>query len=405
MDDRSVIYNTIALIGTVISSVCGFVNLLLIYDMRIWNSFIFLITAMTIFQLVYDATFYSRIVCVPETFCYNSTFLLQMYGGIAQALVSNEIAFVVFYTIWKRKILNALNHKYAFMLAANIPAAACCLMYFAYLKTGSMDDFNNSLFAYFYIRLISIFVIAITCALTIYYARKITISKLRSHQSVESRAIWALARRLMYYPIVQALARFGFSWFEISYGFDFAVTTVSDAEFAALCVIAVTTPLGGVGYFVIFLVMQPHSWEFLKSRMLTGKRFAGRANGRRVASPLSNVKEDTGVAGSTVVGISMTEIPERTTIAVTSAERPSELLSEFERDTQLRMSTMLGMRESLPMKARGIDFDALDDEELLICIVSSPTAADVGVASADTAAQRNSEMVSVPAPMAADAPR
>jgi hypothetical protein len=371
--------------------------------MRIWNSFIFLILVMTIFQLVYDATFYSSIVCVPETFCYNSTFLLQMYGGIAQAIVSNEIAFVVFYTIWKRKILNALNHKYAFMLAANIPAAVCCLMYFAYLKTGSMDDFNNSLFAYFYIRLISIFVIAITCALTIYYARKITISKLRSHQSVESRAIWALARRLMYYPIVQALARFGFSWFEISYGFDFAVTTVSTAEFAALCVIAVTTPLGGVGYFVIFLVMQPHSWEFLKSRMLTGKRFAGRANGRRVASPLSNVKEDTGVAGSTVVGISLTEIPDRTTLAVTSVdvERASELMSEFERETQLRMSTMLGMRASLPMKARGIDFDALDDEELLICIVSSPTSPD---ADAGVAAERGSERVSVPAPLAADAP-
>jgi hypothetical protein len=183
----------------------------------------------------------------------------------------------------------------------------------------------------------------------------------------------------MYYPIVQALARFGFSWFEISYGFDFAVTTVSDAEFAALCVIAVTTPLGGVGYFVIFLVMQPHSWKFLKSRMLTGKRFAGRATPRL----LSDVKEVSGVVG----------ITRTTMVAVAVAERQSVLFSDFDFE---QSSVIPPLRESLQASTTShrINFDTLDDEDLLYCIVSAPTsaAAAAGVRVSD----RVSEEVSLP---------
>lgn len=374
--DRSSIYNNIALAGSIISSLCGIVNLLLLYDMKIWNSFIFLITVMTFFQLIYDLSFYPSIICSPNTFCYNSSFILQIYSGVAQAIVSNEIAYIVLYTISQRKLLDVLKNKSIFMAIANIPSVLICIPYFVYVQTADPYQFYISLMGYFYIRLISIFLIVITCILTIYSARKITISKMKYEQSIESQAIWALARRLLYYPIVQVIARFGFSWFEMMYGFDFSVTAVSNLEFAVLCVIAITTPFGGVGYFIIFLVMQPNSWDFLKSRLLTGRRYNSK-NVIRKQSPMSLIKENIErnemyTTTGTRIGWT-TRTPTETQTQTIQSPSPSSPPSPSPCWESRFSQEQGGDMEYSPSQYNDnrFDFNALEDEDLLYCIVNT----------------------------------
>jgi len=95
-----------------------------------------------------------------------------------------------------------------------------------------------------------------------------------------------LVQRLLYYPVVQVISRFGLSWFELEYGFAFGLYDGSSTRFAVLCLAAAAAPCCALGYLIIFLKMQPRAWLFLLSRVTTGRRYV---------KPLASGK---GVAGS-----------------------------------------------------------------------------------------------------------
>lgn len=357
MMDRDEVYGILALLGSVVSCICGIINLLVIYDMRVWNSCIFLITLMTIFQLVYDVSFYPSVTCTVDTFCDNISDLLQIYGGITQAIVSNEIAFLMYYTISYQKTFDVMKNKLIVLSIANIPSLLSSLALITYLINGDINANYFSQQSYFYIRLISIFVIIITCSLTLFTAWKITVgSDGRIIQANLSKAIWALSRRLLYYPLVQVLARVGFSYYEIQFGFDFDLTSASDAQFAAQCFFVITTPFGAVGYFIIFLVMQPHAWNYLKSRLLTGKRYVIPVRKWLSSEFASNVQNPSEVR-------------------MFSVTRMSDMNSVWMADRDSAEPGGIGALDQGFDSKRGssivlIDFNELDDEELFMCITT-----------------------------------
>lgn len=358
--NRYGLYELLVLLGSVISSFCGVLNLLIIYDMGIWNSFIFLITAMTLFQLMYDLSFYPNMMCDQKTTCYNISLLFQTYGGLTQALISNEIAFIAFYTISKRKIYDALKHGIFLMTIANIPALALVIALFIYIATGNEEAFNVGLVGYFYLRWISIFFITITCSMTLYIAWSITKhdSHIDDHQPAPlhqqviikkspSKAIWALSRRLLYYPFVQVLARFGLSWYEWQYGFQFNRNDASDSRFALQCIFATTTPLGAVGYLIIFLIMQPNALNFLMARVYTCRRYSD-------STFLRKEKEKSSMEMS--LSSKTTDSYNR---SLWAAHNPAPSDSRMYSSSQKEESS-----------ATLFNYDNLDDEELLQCIVA-----------------------------------
>jgi len=78
-------------------------------------------------------------------------------------------------------------------------------------------------------------------------------------------AIDILARRMFYYPLVQALGRLGACIYEGIYGFDKYSGHTSDTQFGLACFYYLTAPSIGAGYLIIFLIMQPKAYQHFKT--------------------------------------------------------------------------------------------------------------------------------------------
>lgn len=285
--EQSQIFVLLCFGGAIISSTCSLLNLFLIWDMRVWNGHIALITSMTFFQLIYDASFYNNNVSDPESVTYKLTSILQIWGGISQSLISNEIAFSVLYILMFKRPFNIFKNFGLLMGFANIPSILVCIFYCVYVATGDETLNSDTLLSYSYIRIGSIFLVFLIYAYT-----ALLVNQMKSKDPtiiIQEQAIKILVGRLKYYPLVQAISRIGYSWYEIEYGFNFNPNSVSRIQFASQCVVAIATPLGSVGYFVIFLLMQPHAYKFLKTRLTTGKRFK---NPHNVFGPLLDFDND-----------------------------------------------------------------------------------------------------------------
>jgi len=117
---------------------------------------------------------------------------------------------------------------------------------------------------YYYVRLISIFANFIMTGIAL-YANYLMRSKGMGRTDAEL-AIGTLCRRMMYYPLVQAISRSGYAWYEFQYGFDFsyASTTGNPLRYTALLYSAVITPIASIGYLLVFLRIEPTAFEEFK---------------------------------------------------------------------------------------------------------------------------------------------
>jgi hypothetical protein len=70
---------------------------------------------------------------------------------------------------------------------------------------------------------------------------------------------------MMYYPLMQAFCRLGACIYEPIYGFGDYPGNTSPAQFALGCLFSLLTPASGIGYLIIFLIMQPNAYKLLKS--------------------------------------------------------------------------------------------------------------------------------------------
>jgi len=108
----------------------------------------------------------------------------------------------------------------------------------------------------------------------------------------EEAAIQLLASRLKYYPLIQLLSRSAYTWYELQFGFTFNPATETANQYAAQCLVALITPSGAVGYFIVFLCMQPYAWKYLYSRVTTGRKFQRPAKALTPAAAFSKRDSD-----------------------------------------------------------------------------------------------------------------
>jgi len=87
-----------------------------------------------------------------------------------------------------------------------------------------------------------------------------------SKHTVADVAIRTLAMRMIFYPIAQAIARSGYSWYEFAYG---SYRTIDDAtpndKKGCLLYMSIVTPAAPVAYLIILCVMQPRAYLHFKS--------------------------------------------------------------------------------------------------------------------------------------------
>ena len=274
----------ISVVVSITSSVCSLMNLILIKVMKKWNGYISIILHMCILQSMYDAVFPIRTATYGPAFQFTVTGI-KFFSGISSTLWSNVLVLTILRVILTGKALDILqNYRWLFAVTM-IPSLIFSILAIVFsLKYGN-DFFVPFSYVYYSTRLVSIIINFI--AFTIIYSH--TIRTKNSKPSLFNRilfpnatlqlcnstpqelAIDVLANRMFYYPLVQAMGRIGASIYEGMYGFDRYSGNTSDTQFALACFYYLTAPSIGMGYLIIFLIMQPKAYQHFKSLIFTCK--------------------------------------------------------------------------------------------------------------------------------------
>lgn len=226
---------------------------------------------MTIFQLMYDFSFFSGIVNTGVTEVTIVSNVVQLFGGATSSLTSNLVAFIAFYVLYAKKAFDIQRH-YGALLAAVI-AVAVLIDFLYILSQSNPAKYNNLadisvLYVYYYIKLTSIAINFILVIWTSVLTRQMNSRNSTSTRTKAEASLNALSVRLFYYPIVQLISRSGCAWYEGQYGFDyhrgqgftFDPPHTSNEQFSAQLAMAIAMPVASVGYLIIFVTMQPKAY-------------------------------------------------------------------------------------------------------------------------------------------------
>lgn len=253
---------------------------------------------MNIMQIVYSIAVYLVDTSVLQ-FSYNQFTIsetISMYAGVVSTLLSNVLAFAAVFIIYRRQTVPIVQYFHHIMFWCSFPGIIISIAYLAVsYPEEDMDEhaqvrrrplavgagpvrltrrlrpslcFQQNqilLGAYYYLRIASIWLNFLFSGLTLYKIHSMS-TKLNSKRSLYEVALRTLAKRMVLYPIVQALGRSGFAWYEGEYGNNvFSLQDVSSRQYAAMVFCVLVTPMMSVGYLGIFLFMQPEAMEHFKA--------------------------------------------------------------------------------------------------------------------------------------------
>jgi hypothetical protein len=260
--EHNIIYSVVTLMTSLIGVTASILMILLLYRMRSssgYTSHVLLIFMMSTFQLVYDLSFFFRMVnCGYYVFVVANC--IQIISSTTVSLLSNWISIIALMIVVFKNKFDANHYFFCILFSSSIPGLFIGLLYLG--LSVPRDNANNrgrsaSELFFYYIRLLLIFINFLFCGIIIYQVgRWSSKTKKQSHQEI---AIRVLSRRMVFYPIIQALGRLCFACFEQIYGFDTNGNTKDNEEYAWLLCVAIITPFVSVGYLTIFLVMQPEA--------------------------------------------------------------------------------------------------------------------------------------------------
>lgn len=256
------VYVILNLITSIIGSAASLFTILLIHRMKVNTGHVLLVLTMSYFQLLYDLTFFFSNVVVTY---YTNVFanFVQLAAGIAGSLVSNWIAFIALYIILYRRKFNIFNYYYYILASCLLPGIIDTVIYGigAIPESRQIDDLIDLsiLDIYYYVRLVSIILNFIFVFIAFYKINLMSSTTL--NKSPQEIAIRTLARRLIFYPIVQAIGRSGYAWYEFAYGYYIDMDDPNPEQYASLIFLTIVTPFVSIGYLIIFLAMQPRAYE------------------------------------------------------------------------------------------------------------------------------------------------
>ena len=230
--------------------------------------YIKLILAMSWYQLLYDISLFNAASDIGNFPVLFSVQLFQFMGGIGSSIMSNWIAFVLFYVVIFEKSFDILKNYMYIILSTVIIWLPMVIIY----SIGALPDEDSSIYLvhlarrslYYYARLISISFNFVMIACILY--RNYRIRSKSTTKTPAEIAINTLCRRVMYYPILQTISRSGYAWYESQYGFDFRVSQAehNGERYTALMYSAIITPTVSFGYLIIFLYIEPNAYNSFK---------------------------------------------------------------------------------------------------------------------------------------------
>lgn len=291
---RNQAYVSMNLVTTIIGSVSSLLTILLIRRVNVTNGHVVLVLIMSYYQLAYDLTFFFSNVDCGE-YISNIANFFQLLGGVSGSLVSNWIAFIALYIVYYRAKFDVMKNLRLIQWSCFLPGFANALFFVSVAQPDDTKEndflvYVSVIYVYYYIRLATIVVNFLLCSFTAYwiYKRRSTIGVATDSEI----AIRILSRRMIYYPIIQAIGRAGYSWYELEWGVDIdQVNNAGETQYASLMFLTVITPMVSVGYLAIFLLMQPDAYNHLMA-MLQCRTYQKEMNNNvRVLSRKAAVRE------------------------------------------------------------------------------------------------------------------
>lgn len=200
-------------------------------------------------------------------------------SGVSVILWINVMSTLVLYTT---VYLVSFRVKDYFYLMSCIIVALSFLMGIPDFVTCLREpNDNRTNWIYFGIRLVSIFYnilvyIFITILLRLPYSISLcnwTISDIGLRRKTNDLLV-VLVRRLKYYPIVQVISRVAALVWDVKYGFgqySWAQNT-SVTEVVVQILYDITNPCAGIGYFVVFLWVQPSAYACFQEMVASCSR-------------------------------------------------------------------------------------------------------------------------------------
>jgi len=235
---------------------------------------------MAICQLVFDISFTRHItsdssyVSSKDDFTTSLWDGLQYFGGLSVSIWTNILALVVLKVVVTYEAFNIRKNFYFLSAIALVPPLLLCVLNIALYKdhynTGGQDDNIGQIYSYS--RTASILINFVAYGIISVQASKIGGPNVGDGEiSQQQLMINELSRRMIYYPLMQTVSRIGASVYEPVYGYGPYLGNSSQDKYIWAIIYAITAPAAGIGYLIIFLMMQPYAYEQFVALLTTCK--------------------------------------------------------------------------------------------------------------------------------------
>ena len=266
-----------------LSSLCAILTLYLLWDLGKWTGFAGLVCALTLSQLVYDVGFYVKPAAVATGQTSFAYYMLQITGGLATTLLTNVMSYIVVVIAMSLRSYN-IKSNFASILSvvgilSIVPAMLASMGDSMQLGSKSLPVFNAVVLYYYpVVRVLSI-LFNFACYLVLCVRLRAMGWSFSLAEAAKSghpvHPVCALAARMVYYPCVQVLTRLPAAWLE--FGYDLSIeddaqwtaATSTPAYQIANTLYCISGPSAGIGFLIIFLLMQPSAYRHLVARFWT----------------------------------------------------------------------------------------------------------------------------------------
>lgn len=251
---------------TFVATCCGLIGMYLIHKVNRWNGYILLVYNITVFQFIYDISYFF-LAAFKSPVCFRIYTFLNVLGGTAVTLWINVVSLLVLYTVAFLRSFDIKQHFLkvsTFIIAISTSLASVTIYVSLRYPNDSVTDW-----VYFWIRLGSIFanvIVYIIVAILLYPEYCLTfcgLGQAQKERQLTNELLLVLTKRLKYYPVVQIATRAAAAWWDIRYGFGSNSWTggYTLEKQISQFLYDVTNPFAGIGFFIVFLFVQPSIYK------------------------------------------------------------------------------------------------------------------------------------------------
>ena len=289
MANFQLLTNTAKIISAVVAFF-GFLGssatLALIYDMNRWNGYMRLIFSLTACQILCDMAFFFIPYSIDDDGTEDSPlFVVQLFlfslGSVSVALWTNLISYTLFVVVMYQKNFNAYKYFNNVRMIVMFPGLVLAILNVIY-----RDQYYTQLTTtVLWIQILSIIFNITIHIMVSYILREMRDQEVNDagHINAEDgtrdsstaryhaglyKPVQELARRLEYYPIVQIVALSGLVWY--FFGYNLAILGPSHnatTRMVAWFTYSILAPSAGIGYFIVFLKVQPYAYTRFVSKL------------------------------------------------------------------------------------------------------------------------------------------